>query len=130
MKFQRMIRIQMMAMAGIGAGLLLAAPVRAQQDVDPVFFDYAYNAAVVDQASNAAPIAEAAKIADADSTAPLATLRENAVALMSVDTPAMVALIGIGSIVLLGMAKAVRGSRRRTWRGRASGSFPTSATAN
>jgi hypothetical protein len=130
MKFQRMIRIQMMAMAGIGAGLLLAAPVRAQQDVDPTFFDYAYNATPVDQASNATPIAEAAKIADADSTAPLATLRENAVALMSVDTPATVALIGIGSIVLVGMAKAVRGSRRRTWRGRASGNFPTGATAN
>lgn len=130
MKFQKMIRIQMMLMTGIGAGLLLAGPACAQQDVDPSFFDYAYNTTVVDQASNAAPDAEAPMVVGADPTAPLATLRESAIALMSVDTPATVALIGIGSIVLLGMAKAVRGSRRRTWRERASSNFPTGATAN
>jgi hypothetical protein len=130
MKFQKMIRIQMMVMAGMGAGLLLAGPVYAQQDVDPVFFDYAYNTTVVDQASNAAPSAEAAKVVGADSTAPLAAQGENVVGLMSVDKPATLVLIGIGSIMLLGIAKAVRGSRRRTWRERAPGSFRTGATAN
>jgi hypothetical protein len=130
-KFQKMIRILMMLMAGMGAGLLLARPVYAQQDVDPTFFDYAYNTPVMDQASNATPSAEAAKVAGADSTAPLAAQRENAVALAPVDTSAVkLLMIAIGSTVLLGIAKVVRGSRRRTWREKAPGSFPTGATAN
>jgi hypothetical protein len=130
MKFQKMIRIQMMLMAGMGAGLLLAEPVCAQQDMDPAFFDYAYNTTVVDQASNATPSAEAPKVVGADSTAPLAAQAEDTVGLMSVDKPATAVLIGIGSLMLLGMAKIVRGSRRRTWRERAPGNFPTGATAN
>ncbi len=131
MKFQKMIRIQMMLMMGMGAGLLLARPVCAQQDMDPAFFDYSYNTTVMDHASNATPSAEAAKVAAADSAALFAAQGEDAVGLTPVDTSAVVVLIiGIGSMALLGIAEAARGSRRRTWRERASGSFPTGATAN
>ncbi len=42
----------------------------------------------------------------------------------------VVLMIGIGSIVLLGLAEAVRGGRRRTWREKAPGSFPASVIAN
>ena len=45
--------------------------------------------------------------------------------LTAVDTSAMVILmIGIGSIVLFGMAEAVRGPRRLTWRESAPGRLP------
>ena len=131
MKLQRMIGIQIMLMMGMGAGLLLARPVYAQQDVDPAFFDYAYNPTVMDQASNATPSAEAAKVAGEDSAAPLAAQGEEALELTSVDASAVVLLmIVIGSIALLGIREAVRGSRRRTWKERAPGGFPTGATAN
>jgi len=42
----------------------------------------------------------------------------------------VVLMLGIGSIVLLGMADAVRGNRRRTWRESTPSAFPTGATAN
>jgi hypothetical protein len=130
MKFQKMIRIQMMVM-GLGAGLLLARPVCAQQDVDPAFFDDSANTSAMDQTLNATPSAAVAKVAAADSAAPLAAQEVDTVGLTPVDTSAVVLLmISIGSIVLLGMAEAVRGSRRRTWRERAPGRFPAGATAN
>jgi hypothetical protein len=130
MKFQKMIRIQMMLM-GLGAGLLLARPVCAQQDTDPTLFDDSSNTFAMDQTQNATTSAEAAKVAATDSAAPLATQEMNAARLTSVDTSAVVLLmIAIGSIVVLGMAEAVRGSRRRTWRERTPGSFPTGATAH
>jgi hypothetical protein len=130
MKFQRMIRMQMM-LVGMGAGLLLTRPVCAQQDMDPTIFADSANTAVMDQASNATPSAEPAKVAAADSVAPLAAEGVDAAGLTSMDTSAVVALmIGIASIVLLGFAEAVRGSRRRTWRERVPSSFPAGATAN
>ena len=130
MKFQKMIRIQMMLM-GMGAGLLLVRPVFAQQDVDPTIFEDSANTTVMDQASNATPSAEAAKVAAVDAVAPLAAQGMDATGLTSMDTSAVVALmIGIGSIVLLGLSEAVGGGRRRTWREKAPGSSPASATAN
>jgi hypothetical protein len=130
MKFQKMIRIQMMLM-GMGAGLLLTRPACAQQDMDPTIFEDSANTPVMDQPLNETPSAEATKVAAADSAAPLAAQRVDATELTSMDMSALVVLmIGIGSIVLLGLAEAVRGSRRRTWRERAPGSFPAGATAN
>ena len=38
MKFQNKIRMQLM-MVGLGAALCMAGPVRAQQDMDPTYFD-------------------------------------------------------------------------------------------
>jgi hypothetical protein len=130
MKFQKMIRIQMMLM-GMGAGLLLARPACAQQDMDPTIFEDSANTPVMDQPLNATPSAEATKVAAADSAAPLAAQRVDATGLTSMDMSAVVVLmIGIGSIVLLGLAEAVREGRRRTWREKAPGSFPASAIAN
>ncbi len=50
MKFQKMIRAQMM-LVSLGAGLLLARPVRAQQEVDPTFFEGASDAPRLNQAA-------------------------------------------------------------------------------
>jgi hypothetical protein len=130
MKFQKMFRIQMLLM-GMGAGLLLAKPVCAQQDMDPTIFEDSANTTVMDQALKATPSAEASEVAPADSVAALAAQEVGAAGLTSMDTSAAaVLMIGIGSIVLLGLAEAVRGSRRRTWREKASGSFPAGVTAN
>ncbi len=132
MKFQKMIRAQMM-LVSLGAGLLLARPVRAQQEVDPTFFEAASGASQLDQAAavKAAPSLKAANAAKADSAAPLVAQEVNAAQLTSVDAKTIVVLmLGIGSIVLLGMADAVRGNRQRTWRESTPGAFPTGATAN
>ncbi len=131
MKFQKMIRIQLMLM-GLGAGLLLAKPVFAQQDMDPTLFEATSAASQQDQAGfNVAALPEAAKKVSADSTAPSAVQEADAAALTTLDMNAILALMtGIGSIVLLGIAEAVRGSRRRTWREEASGGFPSGATAS
>src|SRR6266851_110135 len=132
MKFQKMIRVQMM-LVSLGAGLLLARPVRAQQDVAPTFFEAAPGASQVDQAAavQAAPSLKAANAAKADSPTPLAAQEVDAAQLTALDAKTIVVLmIGIGSIVLLGMADAVRGNRRRTWRESTPSAFPTGATAN
>ena len=127
MKFQKMIRIQMM-LVGMGAGLLLARPACAQQEMDPELFDVYANTTVTDQASHATPGAEAVKVA---APAPLAAEGVDAEGLTAVDTSAMVILmIGIGSIVLFGIAEAVRGPRRLTWRESAPGRLRAGATAN
>src|SRR5579864_418701 len=39
MKIQKVFRLQAIFLAGLGAALLLAVPVRAQQDMDPTYFD-------------------------------------------------------------------------------------------
>jgi hypothetical protein len=131
MKFQKMIRVQLMLM-GLGAGLLFVKPVLAQQDTDPTLFEAASDATQPDLAGfNAATPPEAAKNVALDSTAPLAVEEEDAAGLTALDVNSILALmVGIGSIVLLGMAEAVRGSRRRTWRAEAAGGFPGPAIAN
>ena len=58
MKFQKMTWIQMM-LVGMGAGLLLARPACAQQEMDPEFFDVYANTTVMDQASHRTPGAQA-----------------------------------------------------------------------
>src|SRR5260370_31605608 len=131
MKFQKMIRVQMM-LVSLGAGLLLARPVRGQQEVDPTFFAAAPGACQVDQAAagKAAPSLKAANAAKADSAAPLAAQEVDAAQLTSLDAKTIVVLmIGIGSIVLLGMAGAIRGNRRETVGRNTASAFPTGAAA-
>ncbi len=119
MKFRNMIRIQLM-LVGLGAGLLLAKPVYAQQDTDPTLFE---------ATSVASP--QAATNLKAETTAPSAAQEVDAALLTSLDVNTILALmVGIGSIVLLGIAEAVRGSRRRTWSAADSSGFPSGATAN
>ncbi len=95
-------------LVGMGAGLLLARPACAPQEMDPEFFDVYANTTVMDQASHRTPGAEAVKVAAADLPAPLAAQGVDAEGLTAVDTSVMVILIiGIGSTVLFGMAEAV-----------------------
>ena len=132
MKFQKMIRVQMM-LVGLGAGLLLARPVRAQQEVNPTLFEEAQAAPQLDQAAavNAAPSLEAVKAAASDAAAPMVVGEVGTPQLAPMDANVIIVLmIGIGSIVLFGLGEAVRGSRRRTWREVAPSGFPAGATAN
>jgi hypothetical protein len=130
MRFQKMARISVMVL-GWGAVLLMARPVGAQQDMDPTLFDDSSNTVAMDQKWNATASAEAANVAAADASAPLAMPEVDAAGRAPVDRSAVVLLtMGMGSIVLLAVAEAVRGSRRRTGRERTASSFPAGATAH
>jgi hypothetical protein len=131
MKIQKMIRVQLMLM-GLGAGLLTTKPVLAQQDTDPTLFEATVDASQPDQMPfNVAPPAEAARTVQLDSTALPVVQEANAASLTALDMETVLALVvGIGSIVLLGMAEAARSRRRRIWREEASRDFPNGATAN
>src|SRR5258708_33249501 len=131
MKFQKMIRVQLM-LVGLGAGLLLAKPVVAQQDVDPNLFEDTSAASQQDQAGfNMPATLLAATNVTEEAASPLAGQESEAGGLTPLDVNAILALmVGIGSIVLLGIAESVRGSRRRTWRAEASSAFPSGAIAN
>jgi hypothetical protein len=129
MKFQKMIRVSTMVM-GMGTALLLARPVCAQQDMDPQPFEATSQYQTVAQAAPNYQAAQAPAIAS-DAAAPLAEKEMEAVQLTPADTTVTgLLLLGIGSIVLLGMAEAVRGSRRRTWKARTVQSLPSVSTAN
>ena len=131
MKFQKMIRVQLM-LVGLGAGLLMAKPVCAQQDTDPTLFEAASDTSQPDQAAfNVAP-PPAATIRVTAYAYPAPAVQESDQAVMTaLDIKTILALmVGIGAIVLLGMAEAVRGSRRRTWRERDSDGFPIGLPAN
>lgn len=131
MKFQKVIRVQLM-LAGLGAGLLLAKPVYAQQETDPTLFEATSDASQQNQEGFNVPVApQAATNMTAEAVAPLAMQEEDASVLTSVDVNSILALmVGIGSIVLMGIGEAVRGSRRRTWRVAGSSQYPSGATAN
>jgi hypothetical protein len=102
--------------------------------VDPQTFEATSDSASQLQAvTQAAPSYEAAQTAAiaSDAAAPLAEQEAEVAQLTPVDTMVAAALLlGIGSIVLWGMAEAVRGSRRRTWKSRPMDSFPVGSTAN
>ena len=131
MKFQKMIRVQLV-LVGLGAGLLLAKPVYAQQDTDPTLFEAASGASQQNQEGFNVPIPPQAAInVKAERAAPLAVQEEDASVLTSADVNSILALVvGIGAIVLMGIAEAVRGSRRRTWRAAGLRQYPSGATAN
>jgi hypothetical protein len=131
MKFQKMIRVPLM-LVGLGAGLLMGKPVCAQQDTDPTLFEEAADTTQPDQAAfNVAPPPEAVIRVTAYAAAPSSAQEAYEAQLTALDLKTVFALmIGIGSIVLLGMAEAVRGSRRRTWREKTPDGFPAGAVAN
>lgn len=131
MKFQKVIRVQLM-LIGLGAGLLMAKPVFAQQDVDPTLFEASSEGSQADQAGfNATAPRQAVTKVTAAATAPSSVQESDTAELSSLDVNTILALMaGIGSIALLGIAEAVRGSRRRTWRVAPSSRFPSGATAN
>ncbi len=130
MKFQKMIRVHLMVV-GLAAGLLVAKPVFAQQDTDPTLFEAANVASQPDQASfNVPPTTEGPFAATANPTVQPDAQEADAAVLTAPDVNTILALMtGLGAIVLLGIAEAVRGSRRRTWKA-ASDGFPSGATAN
>jgi hypothetical protein len=131
MKFQKMIRVQLM-LVGLGAGLLLAKPVYAQQDTDPTLFEATSDASQQNQEGFNVPASpQAVMNMTAEAAAPLAVQEADASVLTSADVNSILALVvGIGSIVLMGIAAAVRGSRRRTWRAAGSSQYPSGAIAN
>jgi len=131
MKFQKMIRVHLM-LVGLGAGLVMAKPVCAQQDTDPTLFEVASDTSQPDQAAfNVAPPPDATirVTAYAYPTPPVQESDQAKMTALDVKT-VLALMVGIGSIVLLGMAEAVRGSRRRTWRERAADDFPMGAVAS
>jgi hypothetical protein len=130
MKFQKMIRVQLM-LVGLGAGLLLAKPVYAQQDTDPTLFEAASGASQQNQEGFNVPTPPQAMNMKAETTAPLAVQEADAAIMTSVNVNAILALVACsGLIVLMGIAEAVRGSRRRTWRASGSSQYPSGAIAN
>lgn len=129
MKFQNMIRVQLMLL-GLGATLVLAKPVCAQQETDPTLFEATSDASQQPQAGFNVPAPPQAAIAPAPERAASPAVQNADVAAWSAADRKMIAALMVGSIVLMGIAEAVRGSRRRTWRVRASSEYPTGATAN
>jgi len=131
MKFQRMIRVQLM-LVGLGAGLLLAKPVYAQQDTDPTLFEATSDASQQGQEGFNVPASpQAVTNMTAETVAPLAVHEEDASVLTSADVNSILVLMACsGLIVLMGIAEAVRGSRRRTWKAASSSQYPSGAIAN
>jgi hypothetical protein len=132
MKFQKIIRVQMM-LVGMAGVLLLANSAKAQQDMDPTFFDDTPGTPQVQRAAVVPPGQEvqATGAMNPGAAAPLAALEVEASAFTPLDENATIFLIvGIGSVVLLGMAEAIRGNRRRVYKERYTHGFPSSATTN
>jgi hypothetical protein len=132
MNFQKMILLQTMLM-GLAGALLFVNSVYAQQDMDPAFFDdtpgtpQGQQAAVVPAGQGV----QAPDASSADTAAPLAGQSVGASALTPLDENiAIFLMVAFGSVVLLAMVEDLRGSRRRTSRGRYPKRFPSGATAN
>ncbi|HET8925876.1 MAG TPA: hypothetical protein VFN26_23025 [Candidatus Acidoferrum sp.] len=132
MKFQKIIRGQVVLM-GLAGAVLLANSAYAQQDMDPTFFDdtpgtpQAQQAAVVPALQDFQPTPGIA----ADMTGPLAAQEVEASGFTPFDENVTIfSIVGLGSVVLLGMAEAIRGSRRRTFREKTIGGLPSGATAS
>src|SRR6266849_5952716 len=117
MKFQNKIRMQMV-MLGLGAALLMACSARAQQDMDPTYFDVSPGTPAVSKAVavRAAQGLQAARenASAAESTLALAnrsdvTLEAGVTRMAIVDAGvALILLTGIVSIVIYAMAATRR----------------------
>src|SRR5260370_37592323 len=131
MKFQKMIRVHLM-LVGLGAGLLMAKPVFAQQDTDPTLFEAANVASQPDQASfNVPPATEGPVVATANPTVQPDAQEADAAALTAPDVSAILTLvIGLGPSARLGIAQTVRGSTRRTWKAKTADGVPSHGTPN
>ena len=116
MKFQNKIRMQMV-MLGLGAALLMACSARAQQDMDPTYFDVNPGTPAVSKAvavRAAQGLQAARENASAESTLALAnrsdvTLEAGVTRMAIVDAGvALILLAGIVSIVIYAMAATRR----------------------
>ncbi len=116
MKFQNKIRMQMV-MLGLGAALLMACSARAQQDMDPTYFDVSPGTPAVSKAvavRAAQGLQAARENASAESTLALAnrsdvTLEAGVTRMAIVDAGvALILLTGIVSIVIYAMAATRR----------------------
>jgi len=120
MKIQKAFRTRAMLLAGLGAALLLATPVRAQQDMDPTYFDInpgtpraehlthvraAVNSTAAVKKVHAQPAAGLPATADA-------TLEANIVRVTVADFAALVILFGGVILIALYATAATRRERR------------------
>jgi hypothetical protein len=109
MNFQKMVRMQVMVIAA-GAGLFLARPAQAQQDVNPTQYDDSYNMVPLNQPASA----QDAKLITVSAPGSLETKQKNAAETKSAASSAlMTLLLGGGSLLLIGSAAAVGDTRRR-----------------
>lgn len=131
MKFHKMIRAQIL-LTGLAGALLLVNSAQAQQDMDPTFFDDTPGTPAQQAASvPAGQGIQATDAINADAAAPLAAQEVEASVLTPLDeNVTLFLMVGIGSVVLLGIAEAIRGSRRRTYRDPAINGLSSGATAN
>ena len=118
MKFQKMIRVPMMLM-GLAAGLLIAKPVRAQQEVEPTFFDAPSQASptTIHADSSTSPTPATAPAAANPAVAPASLTSEDvgaSPASGTVQAAIAVLVIGFGLIAFVGTRKALR----QDWRQR------------
>lgn len=109
MKFQKMIRVPMMLM-GMAAGLLVAKPVCAQQEVEPTFFEAPSQVSPTINADSATSpsvvTADPAVAEHAASRAPQDV--EASAASGTVQAAIAVLMTGFGLIAFLGTRKALR----------------------
>jgi hypothetical protein len=131
MKFKNVIRFQLMLM-GLGAGLLVAKPALAQQDSDPTLFESPYAASSSDQDGfKTAALPAAAIPATIIATAPSPVLEVDTAGFTAMDNDTnLVFMVGMGLVVLLGMALTARRNRGRAWREQPARRIPSGATAN
>jgi len=107
MKFQKMIRVPMMLM-GLAAGLLIARPVRAQQEVEPTFFDAPSQASpTINADSSTSPTPAAANPAVAPASLTSQDVGASP-ASGTVQAAIAVLMIGFGLIAFVGTRKALR----------------------
>jgi hypothetical protein len=128
MKSQKRIRIQMV-LVGLGAALLMAGSARAQQDMDPTYFDIhpgtpaAQKTAVVRSAQNYIP----AKTEGNDSASALAVVSGEDATLEAGITRVAVIDLGIALILFGGILSIVLYAMAATRRERALRVSPVSA---
>ena len=129
MTFKRMIGVPMM-LAGLAAGLLVAKPVRAQQEVDPTFFDgpSATSQTTIVARSASPNLAEANKAAAGPATSLAPRDVEAWPVRGTLQAATVVLTAGFGLIVFLGRRKAMP----QAWRqgARSLTSSPAGGTAN
>ena len=121
MKIQKAFRTRAMLLAGLGAALLIATPARAQQDMDPTYFDInpgaprAEHLTHVRTAVNAAAIGEKKMQSQSVSDLPAfkdATLEANLVRVTVADVASLAILFGGVILIALYATAATRRERR------------------
>jgi len=138
-KFQKTIRVQM-ALLGLGAALVLGSPVRAQQDMDPTYFEINPGVSQDQRASATqtaqslagvgAPRVEAAAPVEMQKDGDAAQIADTA-QLTQVDSVTMLVLIACsGFIVLYGVTETRRERQRKISPASASFVPSTPATAH